>query len=489
MLLSDVHLGSDIVPHLRPWAKSSWLLREAEVDARLIALFEHYRQRCAEGRRWRLIIAGDFLDLVGVSLAPSPERVRTPPTSEERRHGLGSASDHVVRKVEAIAERHSNVFRALLRFVRDGHALVIVRGNHDIELHWHAAQRALIDAIVQHAAPDERASPAARIAICPWFFAVDGLLYVEHGHEFDPLCSYGEPLLPTCLRDSRRIRPTPFSVLLRFVARPTRGLSSAAYDYVGMGAYMLLLAKLGIGGSMRIAVRYTRASYQLVKECFARTVDGGRQRMRRLRARMRRFARQTGVSEARLEALRALYVKPAAQSLNFVLRSLYLDRVFSILLAGAWVLSALLVAQYWSVTGGTLCAIPAALLGGYACIGRGKNASPQGSMKRGAEQIAAMFRARWVVMGHTHKPLVEPLTSGSSYVNLGSWGQDDPPEEQSASHASSCTFLLIRRERGAYAAEFLRWDSTRGPVADERTPPAGPRCAALGCPPLRSAPL
>lgn len=85
MLLSDVHLGSDIVPHLRPWAKSSWLLREAEVDARLIALFEHYRQRCAEGRRWRLIIAGDFLDLVGVSLAPSPERVRTPPTSEERR--------------------------------------------------------------------------------------------------------------------------------------------------------------------------------------------------------------------------------------------------------------------------------------------------------------------------------------------------------------------------------------------------------------------
>ena len=78
---------------------------------------------------------------------------------------------------------------------------------------------------------------ASRTQICPWFFAVDGLLYVEHGHEFDAMCGYGEPLLPTCVRDPRRIRSTPFSVLLRQVARPTRGVSSAAYDYVGIGVH------------------------------------------------------------------------------------------------------------------------------------------------------------------------------------------------------------------------------------------------------------
>ncbi|MEY4514692.1 MAG: hypothetical protein RLZZ450_6814, partial [Pseudomonadota bacterium] len=43
LLLSDIHLGSDIVTHLRPWAATSWLLREADVDRRLVSLLEHYR--------------------------------------------------------------------------------------------------------------------------------------------------------------------------------------------------------------------------------------------------------------------------------------------------------------------------------------------------------------------------------------------------------------------------------------------------------------
>ena len=280
-----------------------------------------------------MVIAGDFLDLVGVSLRPSASEVRTPPTRDEQRYGLGSAPDHVVQKTRAIAARHPMVFAALMRFISAGHELVVVRGNHDIELHWRVAQRALIEAIVGHAPAHEHEALASRIQICPWFFAVDGLLYVEHGHEFDAMCSYGEPLLPTCVRDPRRIRSTPFSVLLRQVARPTRGVSSAAYDYVGMGAYMTLLQNFWGWGSAQIAVRYARASHRLLSECFARAVDGGRARMRRTRALLRSFARKTGVSEAQLEQLRALYVQPAFKSVDFVVRSLYLDRIVAVLLA------------------------------------------------------------------------------------------------------------------------------------------------------------
>jgi len=478
LLLSDIHLGSDIVTHVRPWAATSWLLQDADIDAQLIGMFDHYRVNCAEGRRFRMVIAGDFLDLVGVSLTASGEHVLTPPTREEQLHGLGSAPDHVVQKVEAIAARHPNVFRALMRFLAAGHALVLVRGNHDIELHWRSAQRALVRAIVGYAPPDEQRELAQRIQICPWFYAVEGLLYVEHGHEFDPMCSYGDPLMPTCVRDSRRIRSTPFSVLLRHIARPTRGLSSAAYDYVGMGAYAVLLGNLGISGSARIAVRYARACYRLVSECFVRAVDGGRRRMQRGAAQLRRFAGQTGVSLERLAALRALYVEPAVQSLNFIARSLYLDRVFALLFALAFAASATLIGQYAGLTTGGLCAIPAVLLGGYACIGRGSNQGPQASMQRGAERIAAIFRARWVVMGHTHRPTVTEVAPGASYVNLGCWGQDDPPDERMASHASPCTFFVIRRHGSEYVGELLSWDRERGPLATkhavETTSPATP---------------
>jgi UDP-2,3-diacylglucosamine pyrophosphatase LpxH len=472
LLLSDIHLGSDIVTHLRPWAATSWLLREAEVDQQLVSMLEHYGRERAEGRLWRLVIAGDFLDLVGVSLAPQGEHVHTKPTREEERHGLGSAADHVVHKVHAIADRHPTVFAALMRFLAAGNSLVVVRGNHDIELHWRSAQRALIDVIVQHAPLSDRAELAERIEICPWFYAVDGLLYVEHGHEFDAMCSYGDPLLPTCVRDPRRIRSTPFSVLLRHVARPTRGLSSASYGYVGMGAYVVLLLQLGLLGSLQIAVRYARACTRLVSERFVRAVDGGRRRMHRAQSHFRRFAARSGVSTARLEALREIYVAPAVQNLSLILRSLYLDRIASGLLALAALAAALTVGAYTTRTTGALCAIPALLFMLYAVIGSGSNTPPKASMQRGAERIAGLFKARWVVMGHTHEPVITEVAADSRYVNLGSWGTDDPPEEQLAVHKSSCTFLVLRKQAGEYTGELLCWDSERGPLPTnyEHTP-------------------
>ncbi|MET0343848.1 MAG: metallophosphoesterase [Polyangiales bacterium] len=474
LLLSDVHLGSDIVPHVRPWAATSWLLQDAEIDARLIALLDHYRDAHPPERRIRLIFVGDFLDLVGVSLTADHDRVRTPPTREEERHGLGSASDHVVRKVEAIAARHPNVFRALHRFVDAGHQLVMVRGNHDIELHWRAAQRALRDAILAFAPAARRDAVARDIRICPWFYAVEGLLYAEHGHEFDAMCSYGDPLLPTCPRDSRRIRSTPFSVLLRHIARPTRGLSSAAYDYVGMGAYARLLRNLGVSGSVRIAVRYARASRRLVSDCFQRARESGERRVQRAQVALRRFAEDTGIAPARLEALRALYVAPAAHSLDFVTRSLYLDRLLSGLVAGGLALSAMLLIQHAGLVSGGLCAIPIALLGGYACIGRGSNTRPQESMQRGAEAIGALFETRWVLMGHTHRPLVASAGERTSYVNLGCWGQDDPPDERLAQHASPCTYFVIRREGDAFVGALLRWDTEAGPQPTAHLPESTP---------------
>jgi hypothetical protein len=228
---------------------------------------------------------------------------------------------------------------------------------------------------------------------------------------------------------------------------------------------VVLLMRLGVVGSFRIAVRYARASARLIRECYARTLDGGMRQMRRARASLRRFARQTGVSQERLEALRSLYVEPAVKSLNFVMRSLYLDRIVSFLLATGFAVSALLLAQLVSGATGGLCAIPAAVLGTYACIGRGSNTGPQTSMQRGAERIASLFRARWVVMGHTHRPTVTQVAPGASYVNLGSWGQDDPPDERSEAHKSSCTYMLIRRTASGYQGELLRWDMERGPCS------------------------
>jgi len=464
LMLSDVHLGSDIVPHLRPWAETSWLTREADVDAHLVGLLDHYRDTRDPERPWRLVIAGDFLDLVGVSIKPNPAALRTPATREEELHGLGSASDHVVHKVRAIAARHPRVFRAMQEFVTAGHSIVLVRGNHDVELHWRAAQQAFVDAIVTYAPREARAELASRILICPWFFAVEGLLYVEHGHEFDGMCSYGDPLLPLCERDPKRIRSTPFSVLLRHVARPTRGLSTTAYGYVGMAAYGSLVRKLGLRDSARILLRFARASARLVGDCFASGADRQRRRALHASVRRRKFIARMGVTPERIAALAALYTMPAARSLKFVIRSLYLDRVACLLLAFACVAFAAFAAHYHGALVSMLCALPAAVTGGYACIGSGSNTAPNERMRDGARGIANLFKARWVVMGHTHEPRIDSLGGDASYVNLGSWGEDELPDERAAQHASPCTFFVLRQQQGDYRGELMRWDPDYGPL-------------------------
>lgn len=459
LLLSDVHLGSDLVQHIRPWASQQWLQQAPDIDAPLMALFEHYRVR-PSGRPLTLVFAGDFLDLVGVCIGSDGAPLRTPLSREEQAHGLGSAADHVTRKLEAIAARHQGVFRALARFLEAGNRLVVVRGNHDVELHWQAARAAFVRAVVQHASEALRPQLAGQIQICPWFFHVPGLLYVEHGHEFDATCSYGDPLMPTCPRDPRRIRASAFSVLLRQVARPTRGLSSVSYGYVGMGAYVGLLHKLGLRGSVGIASRYARASLRLLREGLPVT-GAGQRRLRRAQVALRRFARSHGISAERLADLRGLYARPTAESPLEVARLLYLDRM----VAGTAALGCVVAA---GVSAGPVAAVfgtSAALLSVYAGIGLRSNQAPHESLKQGARRIARLFDARWIVMGHTHAPVSEEVEAGTHYVNLGSWGEDDPPDERKVDHAALRSFLLVEQHGARASASFLRWTDQDGPVA------------------------
>lgn len=475
LVLSDIHLGSDLVPHLRPWARNSWLTKEPEVDAQLASLLAYYGKRPEGGRPVCLVIAGDFLDLVGVSLTPDEGQTTTQPTSEEQRHGLGSAPDHVVQKIAAIGERHQRVFQALCAFLGEGHRLVIVRGNHDIELHWRKAQRALIHAVCRHAeSPEHGAAIATRIRICPWFFVVDGLLFVEHGHEFDPMCSYGDPLLPTCPRDSRRIRLSPFAVMLREVARPTRGLSTTSYENVGFGAYLQLLGKLGLAQSARMSVRFGRAVMRLLAESRSYAFSEGRLRMLRAQTRERLFSRQMGLGGDTLTCLKRLYAAPAARSLRFVMRSLYLDRLLSMVLSVLFIAAGATLSRYASLSEGALCALPALPLAAFGCYGPNRDLAPIQRMRESAAEIARLFGARFVVMGHTHVPEDAPLGGAARYLNVGHWGHDDIPEEQAESAPQMpCTYLLLKQTSEGYRHQLLRWDAAIGALPYVVEAPAG----------------
>jgi hypothetical protein len=276
------------------------------------------------------------------------------------------------------------------------------------------------------------------------------------------MCSYGDPLLPTCPRDSRRIRQSPFAVMLRYVARPTRGLSSRSYENVGLSAYLRLLLNLGVSGSLGIALRFARAVSSLLGECHAHARGDGNARAMRAMLARERFAAAAALPVARLAELTKLYTRPAACSVRFVLRSLYLDRVLAIAAAFVCVALGAYLARYRALLDGALYLLPAGMLTAFACFSPSRDLAPTTRMRRGARAIARMFAARYVVMGHTHEAETRALDDDATYVNVGHWGEDDVPEERAEPAVTPCTYLWLCAEHG-HRAQLLRWDASFGP--------------------------
>jgi hypothetical protein len=84
---------------------------------------------------------------------------------------------------------------------------------------------------------------------------------------------------------------------------------------------------------------------------------------------------------------------------------------------------------------------------------------PHAALRRGAKQVAELMPARYVVMGHSHKPVMEPLGKNSTYINLGNWTADLADD-----HAppAPCTHLVIRHGAdGKPEATFCTWDNVR----------------------------
>ena len=89
LVLSDVHLGSDLNDFGHP------IRRSRSVDDDLVKLITHYRAVVPPTDHWHLVVAGDFIDFVGMAVRAEGADLATERNDEEREHGLGNAVDHV----------------------------------------------------------------------------------------------------------------------------------------------------------------------------------------------------------------------------------------------------------------------------------------------------------------------------------------------------------------------------------------------------------
>jgi UDP-2,3-diacylglucosamine pyrophosphatase LpxH len=474
LILSDVHLGNDL-NDLAPSGEK----RSARVDADLANLLAHYRKAPCGGRRWRLVIAGDFIDFVGMAIAAHETEIGRAPSDEEREHGLGNAAEHGRIKLRAVAARHRGVFEALADFVAEGHAVTLVHGNHDVEFHWDAVKQELRALLIDLAGrarssgedPRDLADMAARIEFAPWFYYVGGVAYVEHGHQYDTLCSTEHVMAPMSPLDRRGIVRSFSDVLLRWVVRPTRGVPEYGHERRGLFDYVLLAARLGVVGLVRLGMRFASAVVELFRLRREYLTEAAKSLREEHERRMAALAVATRIGIERLRALAALQVPPVTRSIPKILASVLLDRLAVGLVATALIVVALACVgrgHPWGLVLAGAAALGWWLANRHLSAQRrawfGERLDNDETLAERAGHLARLFPAAFVVMGHTHTPaMTQVAQGGTTYVNVGSWHEAEPREDDLSPPARAArTHLVIHPEADGPTAQFLAW-SADGP--------------------------
>ena len=203
VIISDLHLceAEPVHPKYPLWKK--YKTREFFFDDDYVDFLKHIKS-VSDGPM-ELVLNGDIFDFDSVSTFPQspPYRIST----LERLTGLHPQEEKSLYKIRRILRDHTTWVQATRDFVLEGHSLVFIVGNHDLELHWPAVQQAILTALDL---PDVFKSS---VRFCEWFYISEKDTYIEHGNQQDPYCLCQDPIHPFIQRFNKLEVRVPFGNL------------------------------------------------------------------------------------------------------------------------------------------------------------------------------------------------------------------------------------------------------------------------------------
>lgn len=188
VVISDLHMGSGSIDDF-----------ELEIEKHFIAFLEDWR---ANNDGTELVINGDLLDFVQAQ----PYRGRELRAESKDGIPLCFTEEQSLQKLHAIYDEHKVSFRAMGSFLahRPENRLVLLPGNHDADFYWPAVQQQFKKFVC---GDDESASQR----LIYWLDSVyqpstfPGV-WIEHGHQHDPVNSFFIDDEPCWSADNNPIR-------------------------------------------------------------------------------------------------------------------------------------------------------------------------------------------------------------------------------------------------------------------------------------------
>jgi hypothetical protein len=170
IIVSDLHLGAG-------FAEAGNALEDFTQDAEFACLLQEAREESeADCMECELILDGDIMEFLQVPSLHEFDPAKAYPPEDYR----SSSEEDSLKKVNLIIAGHPVFFAALRDFLNAAHPLrqvTIIKGNHDVNLHWMAVQDRIREAV---GATGERRNLVTFEARC---ISREGI-YVEHGNQY-----------------------------------------------------------------------------------------------------------------------------------------------------------------------------------------------------------------------------------------------------------------------------------------------------------------
>jgi UDP-2,3-diacylglucosamine pyrophosphatase LpxH len=187
LIVSDLHLGRGFNPATKHWHRLETFFYDDDFRSFCEWLCRDAAER---GAPVALVLNGDVLDLLRIEPQAEPGA-----GGFERRFGPPVTAPMAARMVSAILGGHPAFADALAAVLAAGHEVIILPGNHDLELQWEPVREEVRRAVSDRlAARGASAEALARLRFEPWFLHEPGRIWIEHGCQYDPENAFRFPL-------------------------------------------------------------------------------------------------------------------------------------------------------------------------------------------------------------------------------------------------------------------------------------------------------
>jgi UDP-2,3-diacylglucosamine pyrophosphatase LpxH len=441
-------------------------------DQEFADFLRHYRLFHVEKRRWKLIIDGDFIEFYHIPHQPSPDDKLLRGvnlTETDLKFFPGTEWQKSVWKLHLILSSHPQLLLALARFVADGNEIYILRGNHDLEFFWPEVQEHFRLLVAQHHPVDKsyieiKMAVKNRIHFVPWFYLEKDLLYVEHGHQYDPYCSNKNNLYPVLEDNPRQLELALSAFTMRYFVSRIQKIDPAAMENVSsIPKYLTHLIRNNWRQVAAMPVYYAEMLIRTLRKVRAKRsrVGAADDELDRMEGRVREEIKAAyGLSDEKIRELDALRLEPVLLSWWSTLKVFYIDLLLGGLLVGilgSRAVSHLTFLGRWSSSVFIGLILVVILLEGKRRIG---SFNDHRNLRDIARTIRETVGCRYVVFGHSHDPDACPLSPEHDqwYFNVGTW----VPRRGEGQFI----YLEILSAGDGTTARLMRWDRRRKEPVD-----------------------